>query len=239
MQAWIMTKLIRKKDIKEELWWVIPSRNMLRRVSLLHITVENFQIYTYFSFNEWERSIIWYKIKYLKKSRKKAEIEYILGDIVFGELGSCQLWQWHCIVVSRIHHGSQCHLNINDGFWILGWRLFGGLSLTRNEWISIISRSLATENVPGRGESSVHLCLQPRLPLRRQREIQQSGFLGLGTLCGTKPRDWQYSGVLVYIASELGASARAATEEGWGEEVSLRFHLTQLLWYVLTSACSF
>ena len=122
MQAWIMTKLIRKKDIKEELWWVIPSRNMLRRVSLLHITVENFQIYTYFSFNEWERSIIWYKIKYLKKSRKKAEIEYILGDIVFGELGSCQLWQWHCIVVSRIHHGSQCHLNINDGFWILGWQ---------------------------------------------------------------------------------------------------------------------
>ena len=162
----------------------------------------------------------------------------MLGDIVFGELGSCQLWQWHCIVVSRIHHGSQCHLNINDGFWILGWR-FGGLCLTRNEWISIISRSLATENVPGRGESSVHLCLQPRLPLRRQREIQQSGFLGLGTLCGTKPRDWQYSGVLVYIASELGASARAATEEGWGEEVSLRFHLTQLLWYVLTSACSF
>ena len=167
MQAWIMTKLIRKKDIKEELWWVIPSRNMLRRVSLLHITVENFQIYTYFSFNEWERSIIWYKIKYLKKSRKKAEIEYILGDIVFGELGSCQLWQWHCIVVSRIHHGSQCHLNINDGFWILGWR-FGGLCLTRNEWISIISRSLATENVPGRGESSVHLCLQLRLPLRRR-----------------------------------------------------------------------
>ena len=98
-----------------------------------------------------------------------------------------------------------------------------------DQWISIISRSLATENVPGRGESSVHLCLQPRLPLRRQREIQQSGFLGLGTLCGTKPRDWQYSGVLVYIASELGASARAATEEGWGEEVSLRFHLTQLL----------
>ena len=132
------------------------------------------------------------------------------------------------IVVSSIHHGSQCHLNVNDGFWILGWR-FGGLCLTRNEWISIISRSLATENVPGRGESSVHLCLHPRLPLRRQREIQQSGFLGLGTLCGTKPRDWQYSGVLVYIAPELGASARAATEEGWGEEVSLRFHLTQLL----------
>ena len=32
----------------------------------------------------------------------------------------------------------------------------------------IISRSLATENVPGRGESSVHLCLQLRLPLRRR-----------------------------------------------------------------------
>ena len=26
------------------------------------------------------------------------------------------------IVVSSIHHGSQCHLNVNDGFWILGWQ---------------------------------------------------------------------------------------------------------------------
>ena len=128
-----------KKDIKEELWWEIPSRNISRRVILLHITcnfVENFQIYTYFSFNirlEWERSIIRYKIKYLKKSRKKAEVVNIWEDIVFCELGCSQLWQWHCIgiVVSSIHHGSQCHLNVNDGFGILGWR-FGGLWLTRN-----------------------------------------------------------------------------------------------------------
>ena len=125
-----------EKRYKRRTIWEIPSRNILRRVSLLHITVENFQINTYFSFNirlEWERSIIRYKIKYLKKSRKKAEVVNIWEDIVFCELGCSQLWQWHCIgiVVSSIHHGSQCHLNVNDGFGILGWR-FGGLWLTRN-----------------------------------------------------------------------------------------------------------
>ena len=47
-------------------------------------------------------------------------------------------------------------------------------------WVgSIKSRSLSTENVPGRCESGVYLCLQPRPPLRRR--------LSWWTLCCRPP----------------------------------------------------
>ena len=51
----------------------------------------------------------------------------------------------------------------------------------------------------------------------------------LGVPSGSGPllRSGAAAGDLLQLSGPLGASARAATEEGWGEEVSLRFHLTQ------------
>ena len=89
------------------------------------------------------------KIKYLKKSRKE-EGRY---RKLFLE-GHC-LW--------RVGVYSIVTLMMDSGFWVG----------------SIKSRSFSTENVPGRCESGVYLCLQPRPPLRRR--------LSWWTLCCRPP----------------------------------------------------